>query len=155
MSYRQRGHRTISHVLAGLLLSVALAATAGAQTTVSFFDGTFASGWTGSVVGLSGGTAQFTTTTHASGGNPGAWLQEKHTLDGDNLTVLWANFNPANTFIGTLVSLGYSYELQDPGAHAIYYFIAVQQNGTFPVILSSAVEWMRVSPGRLRRTHFS
>jgi hypothetical protein len=116
------------HVLAVLLFSAALAATASAQNTVTFFDATFGPAWVGSVAGITG-TVTYTFTPVATGGYPGAYEKESHTLTGSGgFGFLYlANFNPVNTFTGSFKSLSYSYDLQNPGAFDVAYFIAVQQ----------------------------
>jgi hypothetical protein len=139
MYYQRNRSKTILHVLAALLLSAALAATAGAQTNVAFFDGTFdlqqvpnGPGWTSLPAGYSGtsATPTMTLTQMLSKGNPGDWLEETHTLVGTDAYVYFFVYNPANTFTGTFGSLNYSYELRGLPTSGGAYRIAVQQGGT-------------------------
>jgi hypothetical protein len=143
--YHQRNRsKTILHVLVALLLSAALATTASAQTNVAFSDGTFSSGWTSVVAGAASGDTNspvLTLTPRPSGGNPGAWLSERFTLEGTNALVIFWVFNPANTFTGTFASLNYSYDLQGQGRYTfIGYNMGVEQNDQVYVTGNPTVE---------------
>ena len=127
MDYQRKVSKTILHVLAAVLLATTLAATASAQYTVTFFDGTFGPGWIGSVAGHHGHVT-FSFATKPTGGYPGAWEEESHTWSGTDAVVFLANFNPINTFTGSFASLSYSYDLEAaPGQGGILYAIAVEQ----------------------------
>jgi len=114
-------------LLAVSLVSIALAATASAQTPVTFYDGTFGPGWVASVAGLTG-TVTYTFAA-GGGGFPGASEKETHKLTavGGVAFMYLANFNSVNTFTGAFKSLSYSYDLANPGKHDVFYAIAVQQ----------------------------
>jgi hypothetical protein len=132
LPYQRKISKTTLHVLAALLLSTALAATANAQYTVAFFDGdfnSFSSGWMGSVAGTNG-TATVLFKYQSSGGYPMSWESDFHKLSGTDPVMYAANFNPANRFIGSFASLSYSYDLEDLGAHDVRYAIAVKQGST-------------------------
>lgn len=119
--------KTLVHIVAGLLLFIGLATAANAQQ-VSFFDGTFSTAWVGSVAGITG-TVTYSFLPSIGGGYPGGYEKESHTLtDSGGLAFLYlANFNPVNTFTGSFKSLSYSYDLVNPGTHAVFYAIAVKQ----------------------------
>ncbi len=120
--------KTMLRTLAALLFAVALATAASAQNTVTFYDGSFAPGWVGSVAGVTG-TVNYTFVPVAAGGYPGAFEKESHNLTaiGGQAFMYLANFNPVNTYTGAFKSLSYSYSLTNPGIHDVLYAIAVQQ----------------------------
>ena len=125
-----------------LCLFAAFASMAGA-TDIAFYDGTFASGWTAVPAGYSGTstTPTITLTPQTTGGFPGNYLKESHTLTGTNYPyVLFWVFNPANTFTGMITSLGYSFDLKNAGSHDVGYFVALQQGTTVYVPYAPVIE---------------
>jgi hypothetical protein len=152
MYYQRNRSKTVLLVLAALLLSAALSATASAQTNVAFSDGTFvvssgqppSPGWTYVVAAAAAGdayTPTLTLTQKLTGGNPGDWMSEYFTMKGTNTAVIFWVFNPANTFTGTFASLNYSYDLQDQGHSAfIGHNMAVEQNGQVYITGNPTVE---------------
>lgn len=111
------------------------AAGSAASSNIYFSDGTFGSGWVYSLSGIRAGDSETdSATTPASGGNPGAFEMEKHTLTsvsgGPNAAGYWSNFNPIFSFTGSFASVSYSWDLNDFGQFAVGYSPAIQQGGT-------------------------
>jgi hypothetical protein len=113
----------------------ALAAAGNAVSgSVFFADGNFGSGWVYSLAGIrSGDTETHSATTPPTGGDPGAFESEQHTLTsivgGDDAAVYYSNFNPVNSFTGRFATVSYSWDLNDLGAPAVGYYMAIEQGG--------------------------
>jgi hypothetical protein len=124
------------------LLTVAAGACLSAQAgTITFSDGEFTSGWTdGVITEVNTASSSYSSANPASGGNPGRYRQETHTvvqmasppsLAGFNWLALNsdANYNPSTE--GTIVSIGFGFDTILESGNLAGYALALVQDGRF------------------------
>jgi hypothetical protein len=123
-----------SVIAAGCLVSALAIAGNASSTNVFFSDHNFGPGWVYTLSGIrSGGTETHGASTPATGGDPGSFESEKHSLTspvgGPDMAAYFSNFDPIYSFTGSFVSVSYGWDLNDLGAFGVGYSLAIQQNG--------------------------
>src|SRR5262245_47595237 len=121
---------------AGALLAVALIAGSARAQTHKYFDGTFGGTWTSTIIVDTAPPATVTSTTLASGGNPGAYRDTTHTFGLGAVIVAHINsaavFNPPSE---QMWSIDFSYDLNYFDAStvggAVAYRLAMLQAGSY------------------------
>jgi hypothetical protein len=119
-----------------VLLAVAVVAGTGRAQTHKYFDGTFGATWTSTKIVDTSPAGTFTSTTLASGGNPGAYRDTSHTFALGAMIIAHMNsaavFDPAAE---KMLSIDYSYDLNYFDAStvggAVGYRLALLQAGSY------------------------